>query len=110
MRSRVGANAQRSEAESRVHADSATPGTEVPEGIDPTTDAAEPANPALFLVKGDATPEEVAALTVVLQGVASASAPADEPEVRSVWASPQRQVRTSYPSGPGGWRASALPR
>lgn len=66
--------------------------------------------PPLFLVKGDATPEEVAALTVVLQGVAAANAQEPEPEVRSVWAAPQRQVRTSYPSGRGGWRASALPR
>ena len=76
---------------------------------DPTNEAKADTAP-LFLVKGDATPEEVAALTVVLQGVAAASAPAEEPEVRSVWASPQRQVRTSYPSGRGGWRASALPR
>ncbi len=72
---------------------------------DPTPDT-----PPLFLVKGDATPEEVAALTVVLQGVAAASVPAEEPGVRSVWASPQRQVRASYPAGRGGWRASGLPR
>lgn len=66
--------------------------------------------PPLFLVKGDATAEEVAALTVVLQGIAAASVPASEPEVTSEWAGPHRQVRSTYPHGPGGWRSSALPR
>jgi hypothetical protein len=64
----------------------------------------------LFLVKGDATPEEVAALTVVLQGIAAASAPAPEPKVVSEWSANHRRLRASYPSGPGGWRSSGLPR
>ena len=68
----------------------------------------------LVLIKGDADEEEVAALVAVLQGVASASAAAaaasDEQPSRSVWASPARGVRTPHHSGPGGWRASALPR
>ncbi len=70
----------------------------------------EHASPPLFLVRGGATAEEVAALTVVLQGVAAASAPADEQSVTSEWAAPHRQVRSTYPNGPGGWRSSALPR
>jgi hypothetical protein len=75
-----------------------------------------PAEPAgaeatpLFLVKGDASPEEVAALTVVLQGIAAAAAPADEPEATPEWSAHHRKLRRSYPSGPGGWRSSALPR
>jgi hypothetical protein len=64
----------------------------------------------LFLVKGDATPEEVAALTVVLQGVAAAAAPVEEPEVRSEWSAHHRKLRATYPAGPGGWRSSGLPR
>ena len=64
----------------------------------------------LFLVKGDATPEEVAALTVVLQGIAAAGVPAEEPEVTSEWAAHHRKLRASYPAGPGGWRSSGLPR
>jgi hypothetical protein len=70
------------------------------------------AAPALFLVKGEATLEEVAALTAVLQAVAAAAAPVQEPgpPVRSEWAAPHRQVRATYPHGPRGWRSSALPR
>ena len=68
------------------------------------------AAPALFLVKGDATPEEVAALTVVLQSVAAASAAAPPERPRSEWAAPHRRLDRTFPSGPGAWRASGLPR
>ena len=67
----------------------------------------------LVVIKGDATEEEVAALVAVLQGVASASAAAaasQEQPARSTWAAPARAVRTPHHAGPGGWRASALPR
>jgi hypothetical protein len=64
----------------------------------------------LFLVKGDASPEEVAALTVVLQGVAAAAVPVEEAEATPEWSAHHRKLRPSYPSGPGGWRSSALPR
>ena len=68
--------------------------------------------PPLVLIKGDATYEEVAALVAVLQGLAAASsqAPSEPATPRSTWASPARQVRTPHHAGPGGWRASALPR
>ena len=66
----------------------------------------------LVLIKGDATEEEVAALVAVLQGLASASAAAASAEqsTASAWAAPARAVRTPHHAGPGGWRASALPR
>jgi hypothetical protein len=66
----------------------------------------------LVLIKGDATAEEVAALVAVLHGLASAAASsASEPAApRSTWAAPARMVRAPHHSGPGGWRASALPR
>jgi hypothetical protein len=66
--------------------------------------------PPLFLIKGDASPEEVAALTAVLQGLAAAGATPPPARPRSEWASPHRKVRTPLAPGPGGWRASAMPR
>ena len=70
----------------------------------------EPA-PPLLLVKGDATHEEVAAVVAVLQGMAAAAGSVEKPtRPVSQWGSPQRKVRTTPPHGPGGWRASALPR
>ena len=73
--------------------------------------AQEEANRApLFLVRGDASPEEVAALTVVLQGIAASQAPVEEPEVTPEWSAHHRKVRASHPAGPGGWRSSGLPR
>jgi hypothetical protein len=59
----------------------------------------------LRIVRGDATPEEVAALVAVL--AARSGAPAeDEAPVRSPWAAPQ--VRRPLPQpGPGAWRAAA---
>jgi len=71
----------------------------------------EPAEtrPPLFAIKGDATAEEVAALTAVLQAVAASAAPAPEPP-RSEWAAHHRKVRTPLSPGPGGWRSSSMPR
>lgn len=67
--------------------------------------------PPLFLVKGDASAEEVAALVAVLQGLAAGAAAArQERKPTPEWSAPHRLVRSSYPSGPGGWRSSALPR
>ena len=71
-------------------------------------EAVEPSRP-LILVKGDATPEEVAALVAVLQAASSGEAPA-APTPKSEWASHHRKVRASYPHGPGGWRSSGMPR
>jgi hypothetical protein len=71
--------------------------------------AATEARPPLFAISGDATPEEVAALVAVLQGIAASAAP-PAPRPRSQWASPARAVRPTLVSGPGGWRASGLPR
>ena len=67
----------------------------------------------LVLVRGEATEEEVAALVAVIQGISAAASLAsasEEPENVSAWAAPVRKLRASHPHGPGGWRASALPR
>jgi hypothetical protein len=64
--------------------------------------------PPLRLVRGDATPEEVAALLAVL----SAASGGDEtpaPRHTSQWASRERAVRRPLAPGRGAWRASAWP-
>ena len=64
--------------------------------------------PLLRVVKGDPTPEEVAALVAVL---ASLGSPAAAPPRRtSEWNAPRRLHRTVHPHGYAGWRASGLPR
>lgn len=64
--------------------------------------------PVLRLVRGDATPEEIAALVAVVAslGGEAASRPSRTPE----WQAHHRKVRQHLPHGPGGWRSSGLPR
>ena len=64
--------------------------------------------PVLRVVTPDATPEEVAALVAVF--AALGGAPEAAPAPRSEWAAPARRMATAHPHGPGGWRASGLPR
>ena len=68
--------------------------------------------PPLFAILGDATDEEVAALTAVLQAMAAAGAVAKDRKQRprAEWSHPRRTLRGPHHAGPGGWRASALPR
>ena len=62
------------------------------------------------LVRGNATEEEVAALLAVLS-TASSGAATETPAVPgSRWAAPSRLLRVTFPQGPGGWAASAIPR
>jgi hypothetical protein len=68
-----------------------------------------PSRPALRIVKGDPTPEEIAALVAVLARRGSGAAPPPPPR-RSEWASHQRRMRPAVHPAPGAWRASALPR
>jgi hypothetical protein len=64
--------------------------------------------PALRIVRGDATPEEVAALVAVVAALGSGV----EPPARRTpeWSAHHRKLRRSLSHGPGGWRSSALPR
>lgn len=71
-------------------------------------EATEPTRPVLRVVRGDATPEEVAALLGVVASLGGAAPAPRRP--RSSWAHPERLVRRTAASGPGGWRASGLPR
>ncbi len=68
----------------------------------------ESAPPLLRVVRGDATPEEIAALVAVVASLGGGdSAP---PRPASEWAASHRRMRVSYPPGPGGWRSSGMPR
>ena len=71
-------------------------------------EAAPGTRPLLRVVGGDATPEEIAALVAVVASLGSGDAPA--PRRTPEWQSPHRKVRRTLPHGPGGWRASGLPR
>ena len=73
------------------------------------TSDTSPAGHPLRLVRGAATPEEVAAVMAVLSAV-SAEAPEPAPRHTSQWASRERAVRRPLSPGPGAWRASAWPR
>ena len=65
--------------------------------------------PVLRVIRGDATPEEIAAVVAVLL---SRDAPSDAPPpapAPSAWADRSRLVRRPLFPGPGAWRRSALP-
>ncbi len=65
-------------------------------------------SPVVRVVRGRPSPEDLAALVVVL--AASAGGPSDDQApARSVWASSGR-AQVPHAAGPGAWRASALPR
>jgi hypothetical protein len=75
---------------------------------DETATNDEPTRPLLRVVRGDATPEEVAALVAVVASMGAAEAP--RPRRVPEWSARHRRVRTTLAHGPGGWRSSALPR
>ena len=62
----------------------------------------------LRVIRGDASPEEIAALVAVLMS----RAPAGEPPPRkppAAWSDKSRQLRRPLHPGPAAWRGSALP-
>jgi hypothetical protein len=67
--------------------------------------------PILRVVKGDLTPEELAALVAVVAARNAAAAHAaarTKPKVRSQWGHPARMARTPHRVGPDLWRRSAF--
>ncbi|HZW43636.1 MAG TPA: acyl-CoA carboxylase subunit epsilon [Dermatophilaceae bacterium] len=70
------------------------------------------------LVRGIASPEELAALVTIFAAASSNGAPdptdrlpmANARFKQPPWGSPRRMMRTTPPHGPGGWRASTRPR
>jgi acyl-CoA carboxylase epsilon subunit len=72
----------------------------------------EPAKPVLRVVRGNPTPEEIAAVVSVLTARASAAGAgartdAAPPETPSGWNDRSRALRIPLPHGPDAWRASA---
>ena len=61
--------------------------------------------PLLRVVKGDPTPEELAALLAVVSARASASSDAEQPNV-AAYAAPSAGHRQPFLIGPGAWVAS----
>lgn len=77
-----------------------------------THDAPHGKEPYLRVVRGDATPEEIAVLVAVLTAIASArsrAAGSKPAPVRSPWNAPARLLHVPAHPGRDGWRRSALP-
>lgn len=69
--------------------------------------------PILRVVKGDLTPEELAALVAVVaaRNAAAANAAAGtKPALRSEWGHPARMARGTHSFGPDHWRRSSFGR
>ena len=62
--------------------------------------------PLLRVVRGEPTPDELAAVVAVLAARAAAD-PLPPAQVRRTWAAPV--LRAPLRPGPGAWRASGLP-
>ncbi len=72
-------------------------------------DQPETSPPFLRIVRGEPSVEDIAALVAVLSAAAVARQVA-APAPAYAWSAPSRVVRAPVSPGPGGWRASALPR
>jgi hypothetical protein len=78
-------------------------------GDGPRNADSQVAKPALRVVKGDPTPEELAALVAVV-AARRADVAEPPPRRRPVWGHPSGAMRRPHRAGPGAWRASSLPR
>jgi hypothetical protein len=66
--------------------------------------------PVIRIVRGNPTPEELAALVTVLLAAAGSGEP-ETPRTARGWSSPAARLRSpAYGPKPGGWRASGMPR
>jgi hypothetical protein len=69
------------------------------------------AEPALAIVGGNPSAEQIAAVVTVLSArLKPADATRAGQATRSRWSARSRQLRAPLLRGPGAWRASALPR
>ena len=67
----------------------------------------QPARPLLRVVRGEPSPEELAALIAVVSARAAGGGDEQPPAPPSLWSRPQ--LRAPLVAGPGAWRASGLP-
>ncbi|MEV7803943.1 acyl-CoA carboxylase subunit epsilon [Microbispora sp. NPDC088329] len=67
--------------------------------------------PYLSVVRGDATPEETAALVIALTArAATRGAPPAAPGTSTGnWRNPAHRLRLGLPHGPGAWRRAFFP-
>jgi hypothetical protein len=69
-----------------------------------------PSRPLLRVIRGDATPEEIAALVAVLMTrPADDKAPGQDRSAHGFWSDRARQLRRPLYPGPGAWCRSGLP-
>ena len=67
--------------------------------------------PELAIVAGNPSAEEIAAVVTVLSARSGPAGPTGSGETaRYGWSARSRLLRAPVLRGPGGWRASALPR
>jgi hypothetical protein len=78
----------------------------------PTPPESGPAGqPALAIVRGNPTAEQIAAVVTVLSArLRAGDGTRAGRATRSRWSARSRQLRAPLQRGPGAWRASALPR
>ena len=69
--------------------------------------AEPPAGPFLRIVRGDPSPEQVAALVVAMTALRREGEPTRDTTSRSGWADRSRLLRTPVHPSPGAWRRSA---
>jgi hypothetical protein len=69
-------------------------------------DANQPARPLLRVVRGDPSPEEIAALVAVLAARSGGGA-GEQPAQPSAWSRPSFAHSRPLSVGPGAWRLSA---
>jgi len=78
----------------------------------PATPGADDVPPLLTVLRGEPTPDQLAALVTVVCSLRPLDDGAEDPapavEEPSTWGAPG--VRSTPPAGPGAWRASGLPR
>ncbi len=70
-------------------------------------EAQEPARPVLRIVRGEPTPEELAALLAVLSARGGGAAVAPEPP-RSAWGRPESGMHGHLATHSGAWRESGF--
>jgi len=68
-----------------------------------------PERPVLRVVRGDATPEEIAAVVAVLLARSASDLGTPTRPAPSAWADRSRLLRRPLFPGPDAWRRSALP-
>jgi hypothetical protein len=66
--------------------------------------------PVLRVIRGDATPEEIAALLAVVTARSAATAEPEPSTAPPAWLDRAGRMRQPLPPGPGAWRASVWPR